>query len=143
MASEKRAVIERWFEEVWNQGKLDAMPEMMAEDAIVHGLPVEGAGGPCGPAKFRPFVEQFRSAFPDMHFVVEDVIEEGDKIVARCSVSGTHQGETLGVASTNKPIAISGITIARIRDGKIVEGWNNYDMMGLFHQIGAIQPPGG
>jgi predicted ester cyclase len=69
---------------------------------------------------------------------VEDVISEGDMVAARCSVRASHLGEGLGIAASNRPIEISGMSFVRIRDGKIVEGWNNFDFMSLYRQVGAI-----
>ena len=141
MATEKRALFERWFEEVWNKGNVAALPELLTEDAVIHGLPIAPGEGQTAHTGMRALVERFRGAFPDIRIVVEDAVEEGDKIAVRCVVRGTHLGETLGVASSRKPVEITGMTIARVCDGKIVEGWNNYDFMTLFQQIGAMQPP--
>jgi predicted ester cyclase len=91
-----------------------------------------------GPAGFKLVHEQFRGAFPDITVVVEDMIAEGDKVAARCSVRGKHTGDHLGVAATNTPVDFTGISIVRIKDGKIVEGWNNFDFMRMNQQIGAI-----
>ncbi|MDQ2921008.1 MAG: ester cyclase, partial [Acidobacteriota bacterium] len=80
----------------------------------------------------------FRGAFPDVEVGVEDMIAEGDKVAARCSVRAKHSGDHLGLAASNAPVAFTGISIVRIRDGKIVEGWNNFDFMTMNKQIGAI-----
>jgi steroid delta-isomerase-like uncharacterized protein len=139
MSEENKALVRRWFEEVWNRGRAEAIDEMFAEDGIAHGLS-DAAGEPLrGPAGFRPFFSSFREAFPDIEVVVEDVIAEGDKLAARCSVRAKHQGDTLGFRATGRPIEITGMTFARVRDGKIVEAWNNFDFMALFQQLGALQ----
>jgi steroid delta-isomerase-like uncharacterized protein len=139
MSEENKALVRRWFEEVWNKGRAEAIDEMFAEDGVAHGLS-DASGQPLrGPAGFRPFHRSFRDAFPDIEVVVEDVIAEGDKLAARCSVRGRHQGDTLGFRATDRPIEITGMTFARVRDGKIVEAWNNFDFMSLFQQLGALQ----
>ena len=92
-----------------------------------------------GPAGFKPFFQSFRDAFPDMHIIVEDTIAEGDKVAARCTVRGKHQGDTLGFAATGQPTEFTGIAILLIRDGKIVEAWNNFDFMAMFQQLGALE----
>jgi ketosteroid isomerase-like protein len=97
---ENKALIRRWFEEVRNKGRADAIAEMMAEDAVVHGLSDDAAKPLRGPAGFLPFHAQFREAFPNIEVVVEDTIAEGDKVVARCSVRGKHVGDSLGFKAT-------------------------------------------
>src|SRR5215204_4698314 len=88
MSEENKALIRRWFEEVWNNGREDAIDEMFAAEGIAHGLVEEGDKTMRGPAGFKPFFQKFRSAFPDIEVVVEDTIAEGDKVVARCVVRG-------------------------------------------------------
>jgi predicted ester cyclase len=91
-----------------------------------------------GPVDFKPFHARFRGAFPDIDVIVEDTIAEGDMVVARCSVRGRHTGDQLGVAASNAPVEFTGIAIARVKDGKIVEAWNNFDFLRMNKQIGAI-----
>ena len=131
-----KALVRRWFEEVWNKGRTEAIDEMFAADGIAHGLSGEAEGPLKGPADFKPFHEIFRGAFPDIEVIVEDMIAEGDKVGARCSVRGKHAGDHLGVAATNAPVDFSGVSIVRIKDGKIVEAWNNFDFMKMNKQIG-------
>jgi steroid delta-isomerase-like uncharacterized protein len=133
-----KALIRRWFEEVWNQGKAAAIDELFAPDGVAHGL-AEDSGNPLvGPENFKPFHATFRGAFPDLEVVVEDVLAEGDKVAARCSVRGKHTGDHLGVAASNAPVEFTGISIVRIRNGQIVEGWNNFDFMKMNRQIGIL-----
>ena len=135
---ENKALMRRWFEEVWNKGRADAIPEMFAEDGIAHGLsddvnaPLKGSSG------FLPFHSQFREAFPNIEVIVEDQIAEGDTVATRCSVRGKHQGDSLGIAATNSQVEFTGVTITRIKHGKIVEAWNNFDFMKMYRQLGAI-----
>jgi steroid delta-isomerase-like uncharacterized protein len=138
MSEENKAIVRRWFEEVWNKGRSDAIDEMFAADGIAHGLSDDPAAPLRGPAGFRVLHEQFRGAFPDIEVNVEDVIAEGDKVAARCSVRGTHAGDHLGVAASKAPVEFTGIAIVRIKEGKIVEAWNNFDFLKMNKQIGAI-----
>ena len=138
MSEENKALVRRWFEEVWNKGRAEAIDEMFAEDGVAHGLSDAGESLR-GPAGFRPFFHSFHGAFPDTEIVVEDVIAEGARVAARCSVRARHQGDTLGFRATNRPIEITGMVFTRIRDGKIVEAWNNFDFMTLFRQLGAVE----
>ena len=133
-----KALMRRWFEEVWNQGRADAIPEMFAEDGIAHGLSDDVNAPLKGPGGFLPFHAQFREAFPNIEVVVEDQIAEDDMVATRCSVRGKHTGDSLGFAATHSTVEFTGITITRIRDGKIVEAWNNFDFMNMYRQLGAI-----
>jgi steroid delta-isomerase-like uncharacterized protein len=132
------AFIRRWFEEVWNKGRAEAIDEMFAEDGIAHGLADETGAQLRGPNDFKPFFYRFRGAFPDIQVIVEDTIAEGDRVAARCRLRATHAGDTLGFAATQKPLEITGISIVRVRDGKIVEAWNNFDFMTMRQQLGAL-----
>ena len=130
-----KGLMRRWFEEVWNQGRVEAIHEMMSENCINHGLsedpgqPLRGASG------FLPFHTQFREAFPNIEVVVEDVIAEGDKVVARCSVRGKHEGDSLGMKATHAMVDFDGIAIARVKAGMFVESWNSFDFARMYKQL--------
>jgi len=133
-----KALMRRWFEEVWNKGRVEAIAEMFAADGVAHGLSDDPAKRMKGPADFAPFHGIFRGAFPDIEVVVEDTIAEGDLVAARCSVRGKHTGDHLGVAASNAPVEFTGMVFTRIKDGKIVEAWNNFDFLAMNKQIGII-----
>lgn len=139
MAEQIKALAHRWFEEVWNKGREEAIDEMFGETGIAYGLSDGTGKEPRGPAGFKPFYQSFRSAFPDIHIKVEDTICEGDKVAARCRVTATHTGDGLGIPATGKPIDFSGVAIIRVRDGKIIEAWNHFDFIGMYQQIDAFQ----
>jgi steroid delta-isomerase-like uncharacterized protein len=138
MSEENKALIRRWFEEVWNKGNEAAIDEMFAQHGIAHGLAEEPEKAMRGPGDYKPFYRKFRSAFPEIEVVVEDAIAEGDKVAARCTVRGKHQSDSLGFAATGKSTDFTGITIVRIERGQIVEAWNNFDFMRMFKQLGAL-----
>jgi|SRR5882672_626704 len=133
---QNKALLRRWFEEVWNRGRAETIDELLAVDAIAHGLSDDAAKPLKGPADFKPFHQMFRGAFPDIRVTIEDMIAEGDKVVARCSVRGKHTGDHLGVAASNAHVAFTGVTLVRVKDGKFVEGWNNFDFLKMNQQIG-------
>ena len=135
---ENKALIRRWFEEVWNKGRADAIEEMLAEDAVVHGLSEDAAKPLRGPTGFLPFHTQFREAFPNVEVICEDTIAEGDKVAVRCSVRGKHVGDSLGFKATQATAEFDGIAIVRVKDGKLVEAWNNFDFMRMYKQLGAM-----
>ena len=125
----------RWFDEVWNNRRESAVDEMFAEDGIGHGLGPEPIRGP---AEFKKFHRAFVSAYPDLKVTVEDSLVDGDKIAVRCRVTGSHQGEGIGLAPSNQPVEFTGMTIVRLKDGKIVEAWNEFNFMQMYQQLGAL-----
>lgn len=143
MSEENKALVRRWFEEVWNKGREEAIEEMFAADAVAHGLGGEGGGDLRGPADFKTLFHTFRGAFPDIQVAVEETIAEGDLVAARCTVRGSHRGDQLGFLATEQPAEFSGLCMVRVRDGQIVEAWNNFDFLSMYQQLGALrlQPP--
>ncbi len=127
--------IHRWFDEVWNKKRESAIDEMLTDDVIGYGLGPEDI---IGPDNFKAFHRNFVSAYPDLTVSVEDTVVEGDKIVARCRVTGTHCGEGIGVTPCNSPVDFTGVLIVRIRDGKIAEAWNEFNFMQMYKQVGAL-----
>ncbi|HLK62603.1 MAG TPA: ester cyclase [Bryobacteraceae bacterium] len=135
--TENKALIRRWFEEVWNQGREEVIEELRAPDSVGIGLgetpvAVHGAIG------FKVFYQNLRSSLPDLRVTVEHLIAEGDMVAAHIQVEGTHMGEGLGVPPTGEIVRFSGMLFARIADGKIAESWNNLDQLGLLRQVGAV-----
>ena len=118
------------------QWTADAIDEMLDADGIVHGLSDDESKLLRGPQDFKPFHEVFRGAFPDIEVTLEEVIAEGDLVAARCSVRGQHSGDHLGVAATNASVQFTGMVFVRVRDGKIIEAWNNFDFLKMNKQIG-------
>jgi steroid delta-isomerase-like uncharacterized protein len=136
MAAENKALVRRWFEEVWNKGSADAIDEMLAPDAIVHGL-----GADMGQADFKRFHAAYRDAFPNVTIQIDETVAEGDMVAARWSGSGTHSGAGLGFAATGKHARFTGMVFVRVREGRLVEGWNNFDQLGMLQQLGAVTVP--
>ena len=138
-AEETKAVARRINDEVWNQGNLDVIDELIADDAVISvvGAPQEIRG----PAGFREFVTMYRTAFPDLRITVDEQIGEGDVVVNRWTATGTHEGDLMGIAATGKQATTAGININRISGGKLVQGWGIFDQLGLLQQIGAISVP--
>jgi steroid delta-isomerase-like uncharacterized protein len=129
-------VLRTWFEEVWNQGREETIDRLFARDGLAHGLP--GAAPLRGPEAFKPFFRNFRSAFPDIRIDVIRTVTEGDMGAIHLRVTGTHTGHTLGLPATGKPAEFSGMCIARIRDGQIVEAWNSFDFLTFYQQLGVV-----
>ena len=132
-----KAMMRRWFEEVWNKGRVDAIDEMLSPQGVAHGL------GPDlhGPAQFKPFHAMFRAAFPDMKIQITKALGEGDLATVHWTATGTHRGDSLGFPATGRQVQFTGISTCRFDDKQIVEGWNNFDQLGLFVQLGVVNPP--
>jgi steroid delta-isomerase-like uncharacterized protein len=135
-----KALARRWFEDLFNAGNLEVADEVIAPDHVNHDPTLPDI--PTGPEGQKQIVNLYRGAFTNAHLSVEDQLAEGDMVVTRWTGSGTHQGEFMGVAPTGNQVTITGITINRISDGKIVESWSNYDALGMMQQIGAVPEPG-
>jgi steroid delta-isomerase-like uncharacterized protein len=136
---ENKLIMRRIYEETWNKGNLAFVDQNFAPSYIVHD-PIQGVTNDREGMKQR--VTMMRTAFPDMHITIEDIITEGDKLVQRWVAQGTHKGELMGIAPTGKQVTITGINISRIVGGKLVEDWTEADMLGMMQQLGVIPPPG-
>jgi steroid delta-isomerase-like uncharacterized protein len=139
MPADERTILHEWFEEVWNQGREETIFRLFAEDGIAHGITDEEGRELRGPSGFVPFVRQLMGAFPDIRIDVEDAVQQGDKVAVRCVVRGTHTGEGLGIAPTQRPVEFTGMSFVHVRDGQIAEAWNNFDFQTLMAQI--TEPP--
>lgn len=139
-ADDNVQLMRRWFQEVWNEGRIQTVYELLSPESVATGQ--RGADAEIrGPQEFEKFVREIRGAFPDIKVTVEDVFGTDDKVVLRWSAVMTHTGDALGVPASNRTVRSRGITIARIEHGKIVEGWDNWDQLGMLEQIGVYQQP--
>jgi steroid delta-isomerase-like uncharacterized protein len=136
-----KAIVVQLYEEIFNRGDLDLADKLVASSAVNHD-PQLPPGVPSGPQGLKVAVTMLRSAFPDDHHTIEDLVAEGDKVVVRLTHSGTHQGPFLGLAPTGKHISQTSIHIFRFADGQLVETWANRDDLGLMRQLGAIPASG-
>ena len=134
-----KAIARRVFEEVLNQGKLDLVDEIFATDYVAQFPPNPDILGPEG---FKQVATMFRTAFPDIHYAIENQIAEGDMVATRWAVTGTHKGELMGIPPTGVQATSTGISIYRIANGLIEEDWTNVDFLGLMQQLGVIPPTG-
>src|SRR5262245_20075914 len=130
-----KAIARRVFEEVFNAGNLSLLDQLASADLVVH---YSGAEPVRGLDNYKRAFTTSQPAFPDMHFSIEDLIAEGDRVVTRWTMRATHRSEYLGVAATGQQVTETGISIFRIVDGKIVEGWVNSDDLGVMQQLGAV-----
>ena len=138
-AEENKAILRRAYDAI-NRNDLDALDELVASDVTDHD-PAPGQGP--GLEGVKDYFSSLHAAFPDVHMDVEEMIAEGDKVVARVSVGGTHQGEFMGIAPTGNRVTITGIDILCVTDGKVVEHWGRFDDMGMMQQLGVMEQPSG
>jgi steroid delta-isomerase-like uncharacterized protein len=145
MSEENKALVRRYFEEIWDKGRdkgnLDLIDELFTTNFVRHG-PTGTEGEVRGLEDFKGLVSMYRSAFPDLRVPIEDLIAEGDRVVTRWTARGTHQGELMGMAPSGNQASVTGIIVDRISGGKIEEEWVDYDTLRLMQQIGGVSQPG-
>ena len=130
---ETKAIVTRYLEEFWNNGRMEIADDIVAADYTDH-RPV---GETKGPAALKQFATAFRNAFPDLHFLVQDRFTEQEKAVARWTFNGTHKGELLGIAATGHKVTLQGTTILHLSGGRITETWVFWDRLSLLEQLGV------
>lgn len=128
----------RLYEEVFNKKNVAAIDDCFAPNVIDHSLP---PGVPGGIEGARQTITMFLAAFPDLNLTLEDMIAEGDMVVARWTLRGTHQGASLGMPPTGKQVTMPGISILRLESGRAVETWVVFDQLGMLQQLGLAPAP--
>jgi steroid delta-isomerase-like uncharacterized protein len=132
---ENKALVRRFYEEVWDQGNTDFAYDVFAEDYVRHDLrPTAALPGPGGQKKIA---DDFHAAFPDLAFTVDLIVGEEEFVVGRWTASGTHLGPWGGLEPTGRRATFSAVNVFRLKDGKVVEIWNHRDDLGLMEQVGA------
>ncbi|MBD3884303.1 ester cyclase [Phormidium tenue FACHB-886] len=129
-----KALYQRYIQQVFNQGQLDVLDEILSPSYVYHEAP---PGTPPGAEGIKQVVSIFRTAFPDLEITIDDQVAEDDKVCSRATTRGTHQGEIFGIPATGKAVTMTGLTLVRIVDGRIVESWVKNDVMALMNQLGA------
>jgi len=136
MSEQNKTIVRRLFDELWNQGNLPVADELIAPTYTHHDASTPDLGR--GPESEKKRVTLYRTAFSDLRLTVEDMIAEGETVVARWSCRGAHKGDLNGIAPTGKQFVISGVSIVRFAGGKMVEGWINWDALGLMQQLSVV-----
>jgi steroid delta-isomerase-like uncharacterized protein len=139
---QNKARLRRVFEEGWNQGHLAVFDEVLAPDFLYH--------DPDAPTirtceDYKHYVTEIHRVFPDLHLTIEDVIAEGDQVVVRWTLQGTHTGNIttpMSLPATGKQVSMAGISIDRFAGGKVVESWQQGDTLGMIQQLGLLPVPG-
>jgi len=131
-----KAIVRRYFDQILNEKRHD-----LAEEFLANNIELHGSGLAPGLDIVKQWLTMFAAAFPDGHQVIEDVVAEEDRVVARTTFNGTQQGEMQGIPATGKSVSIPSITIFRMDNGKIAEGWLVSDNLGIMQQLGVVPAP--
>jgi steroid delta-isomerase-like uncharacterized protein len=136
MSAETKGIARRLLEEAFNSGNLDVVDELVSPEFVNHdaALPEPTVGIEATKASIRGY----RDAFPDLRMTIEQQVAEGEYVTTRWTARGTHQGDLMGMSATGKQATVTGITVDRIVDGRIVESWTNWDTLGLMQQLGVV-----
>jgi predicted ester cyclase len=138
VSEENKALFRRTYEELLNQGNLVVADEVIASDFINHEAP---PGRDRGPESMRGLATMLRTAFPDLHFEIEELVAEGDVVAGRLTMSGTHEGPLMGTPPTGRAVRQDHMHFVRFSDGKAVEHWGVRDDLGMMQQLGVMPEP--
>lgn len=136
LIEKNRQIVTRYFEEVWNQGKLEVLDELIAPNYVNHN---PGAPNPkLGPEGLKPIVAAMRKGIPDIKYTILDMVVTSDKVAVRVVMTGTQTGELFGIPPTGRKVTVNQFQFERIENGKIVEHWRQTDDLGMLKQLGLI-----
>jgi steroid delta-isomerase-like uncharacterized protein len=138
-AEQNKAIVRRWFDEVVSQGNIELVDEICMQ-CVPSFVVIQGVADPPpqGLEGVKGLIGVLRTAFPDLKFTIEGQIAEGDQVATRLTVRGTHLGEFMGIPATGKQMAVSGVSIWRLADGKLVNEWVNWDSLAMMQQLGVV-----
>ncbi len=142
MPATPESILRAWFDGVWNRGDENTIDRLMHADTLIHGLPTPDGQPIRGPENFRPFYQQFRSAFPNVAVEILNVVAQGDLAVARVRVTGTQKGPLGDYPATGLPVTFEGFAMCQIDGDQVAAAWNCFDFLGMYRQLGAdVSPP--
>ena len=139
MLDENKAIVRRLYEECWNQGKVDILNQIIAPDCRFHDPVFPSLGA--GPDNLAKHVKMCRTAFPDLRFTIDDVIAEREEVVVHWTGQGTQRAQFLGIQPTERRATVSGTSISRLKNGKIVEQFADWNLMTMLEQLGVATAP--
>ena len=131
--AENKQLVRRWFDEAWNKGRAEAIDEMCAPHAVVHGLDGKETAGL---EALKALHVKFNAAFSESRVYINHVVAEADMVAVHWTRTATHSGDALGFAATGKTIAFGGTLFVRVENGKLAESWNYFDQAGILTQLG-------
>ena len=141
-SDQNKEVVRRFFEELWNDRRLELAEELISDNCSTHQLRAEATdvGVPRAPTSVKHEMVEWLTGFPDIRFRIEQIIAEGDRVVSHCTILGKHSGQWSGVESTGRSVEFPMIVIHRLENGKIVEDWVLVGALVLFQQLGLVHP---
>jgi steroid delta-isomerase-like uncharacterized protein len=137
-AEQNKSIVRRWIEEGWNKGNLAVIDQLYARNFLQHEPAPELVKSS---EALKQYVGAYLTSFPDLHFTIDDLVAEGDKVVWRFGAKGTHKETFMGIPPTGKGSNITGMVMFRLENSRIVEAWVNIDALGLLQQLGVIPMP--
>jgi predicted ester cyclase len=137
MSTENKSISRRILEESFSKGDVNFIDQVVASSYAVHD-PANPPNLPTGPQAIKMIVTMYRTGFPDLRCTVDDQFTEGDRVVTRWTAVGTHRGVLGDLQPTNKRVTVTGITIDKFAQGKLVESWTNWDSAGMIQQLGVV-----
>jgi steroid delta-isomerase-like uncharacterized protein len=137
-AEQNKSIVRRWVEEGWNKGALSVVDQLYAPNYVQH---EPSPARVTSSEALKQYVSGYRTAFPDLHFSIDDLVAENDKVVWRFTSTGTQKGPFMGIPATGKQGTVTGMVMFRFDASRIAEGWVNIDALGLLQQLGIIPAP--
>jgi steroid delta-isomerase-like uncharacterized protein len=134
MGATNKDIVRRLGVEPW-EGNLGVIDELVSPDYVGHDPSQPDLLGPDG---VKGFITTYLSAFPDGRITIDEQLAEGELVATRWTGRGTHQGELMGIPATGKQVTVAGITLSRLKGGKVVEEWSNWDTLGMLQQLGVV-----
>lgn len=138
MSADHRTIASRIYSEVFEQGNIDLIDELLTEDFVDHEVP---PGMPNGREAPKEMLSQLRVAFPDLRVAVQDMVAEGDRVAVRALMTGTHQGEYMGIPATGRTVEVAVFDMLEFRGARISQHWGVTDAMAMMQQLGVVEPP--
>jgi len=137
MSEANETVLRRFIDEVINNGDFSVLDELVQPNYVYRSPDQELDG----PEALKGLVAAYRIAFPDLNVRIDDLVNGGDKVVISITLTGTHEGDLMGISPTGKPVKLNGMILSHFQDGKIVEEWEILDMLAMFQQLGVVSLP--
>ena len=137
MSETNETVLRRFIDEVINNGDFSVLDELVQPNYVYRSPDQELDG----PEALEGLLAAYRIAFPDLNVRIDDLVNGGDKVVISVTLTGTHEGDLMGISPTGKPVKINGMILSHFQDGKIVEEWEVLDMLAMFRQLGVVSLP--
>jgi steroid delta-isomerase-like uncharacterized protein len=137
--TDNKQIVQRFMDECWNQGKLNVVSELVADNCRFHDPVFPNLTS--GAQNLKTHIETCRRGFPDLRFAIDDTIAERNEVVIHWTATGTHKGTFLGMQPTNRKATVSGTSIYRIDGSKITEEWAHWNLMSMMEQLGLSAAP--